>query len=109
AMRAIMARAESLTDEGLWPSAQLMDESALAFEAAVRLQRCSPVGTAQSFPGRSPNWARCIHGYSAQFARPFEATPLSVNAATRCQRLRLPKRARRVAPGVAGARHPWVL
>jgi hypothetical protein len=52
-MRAIMARAESLTDEGLCPSAQLMDESAVAFEAAVRLHKCSPVGTAQSFPGRS--------------------------------------------------------
>src|SRR5262249_20061633 len=56
AMRAIMARAESLTDEGLCPSAQLTDESAVAFEAAVRLHRCSPVGTAQSFPGRS-RWA----------------------------------------------------
>src|SRR5262245_50028330 len=57
AMRAIMARAESLTDDGLWPSAQLIDESAVAFEAAVRLHRCSPVGTVLSFHRRGPERA----------------------------------------------------
>jgi NAD(P)H-hydrate repair Nnr-like enzyme with NAD(P)H-hydrate epimerase domain len=35
AMRAIMARAESLTADGAMPSAQLMDESAVAFADAV--------------------------------------------------------------------------
>jgi hypothetical protein len=31
-----MARAESLTDDGAWPSAQLIEASALAFDDAVR-------------------------------------------------------------------------
>src|SRR5262245_41417757 len=73
AMRAIMARAESLTDEGLWPSAQLMDESAVAFEAAVRLHKCSPVGTAQSFPGNGPDGLEVFTARRRIFAPSFEA------------------------------------
>jgi hypothetical protein len=45
-----MARAESLTDDGAWPSAQLIVVSALAFVAAVRDQdhkviSCYPLKT----------------------------------------------------------------
>jgi hypothetical protein len=36
AAAAIIARAESLTDDGGWPSAQLIDASALAFVDAMR-------------------------------------------------------------------------
>jgi len=36
AAAAIMARAESLTDEGACPSAQLIEASALAFDDALR-------------------------------------------------------------------------
>jgi hypothetical protein len=36
AVAAIRARAESFTEEGAWPSAQLIVASALAFEEAVR-------------------------------------------------------------------------
>ena len=44
AMRAIMARAESFTDDGACPSAQLIDESAVAFEPAVFDHVCRPEG-----------------------------------------------------------------
>jgi hypothetical protein len=43
-MRAFMARAESFTDDGACPSAQLIDESAVAFDAAVFDQFCMPEG-----------------------------------------------------------------
>jgi hypothetical protein len=39
AAEAIMARAESLTLDGAWPSAQFTLESAVELDAAVRLQR----------------------------------------------------------------------
>src|SRR5262249_30553673 len=79
AMRAIMARAESLTDEGLCPSAQLMDESAVAFEAAVRLHRCSPVGTAQSFPGKRPNGPEVFTATRRNLRPRLKQAPLFVN------------------------------
>ena len=42
AIRAIMARAESFTDDGDWPSAQLIEESAFEFEAGVFDQMYRP-------------------------------------------------------------------
>jgi hypothetical protein len=44
ATRAIMARAESFTEEGACPSAQLMLESAFELLAAVFDQFCKPDG-----------------------------------------------------------------
>ena len=61
-----MARAESFTLDGACPSAQLIDESALALLAAVRLQRCSPVATPLSFhekgPIRGPGFCAAARG-----------------------------------------------
>src|SRR5262245_16936642 len=54
ATRAILARALSFTLDGACPSAQLIELSAVAFVAAVRLQRCSPVATALSFHKKEP-------------------------------------------------------